>query len=266
MRLSPDGRRVAVEIEDPGSVSSSIWLIRFPEGVPTRLCTAASDVEMSPVWSPDGTEIAYARARRATPNVVKVRVGDPDAEELVPSTGRVQWVSDWSPDGRTLLYAERDPSTWYDIWALEPGGDRKPVPWLQTRFKEIYAMFSPNGRWVAYTSDETGRYEIYVRPFRGAGEARRVSLGGGNGPVWRGDGKELYFVDLEEEPGIVAVGLDPSSAEVTSAPRTLFKVSSPVRDLEVTKDGERFLINAEAVTGRKPLAHVVVNWTAGLAR
>ncbi len=138
------------------------------------------------------------------------------------------------------------------------------MPWLQTRFREGEAKFSPNGRWIAYASDETGRSEVYIRAFQGSGETRRVSNGGGRTPRWRGDGKELFYLTLDKEPGIVAAGLDAASAELTGTQQTLFQSSAPVRDFDVAKDGQRFLLNSEVPASHRTLVNVVVNWTAGL--
>ena len=116
---------------------------------------------------------------------------------------------------------------------------------------------------MAYASDETGRYEVYLQPYPGPGEKRRVSLSGGRGPRWRGDGKEIIYADLNAEPTVMSVSLSPK-AEVLDAPRALFRVESVVRDGDVTKDGQRFVFNCDVAAGDSPLVNVVVNWTSAL--
>jgi dipeptidyl aminopeptidase/acylaminoacyl peptidase len=193
-----------------------------------------------------------------------MKVGDPAATVLVPENGHVQWACDWSADGRSVVYIDRDPDTWQDLWRFPLDGDRRPVPLVRTRFKEVDAQFSPDGRWIAYASDESGRYEVYIQPFPGSGEKRRISDSGGRTPRWRGDGREIYYVDLAAEPGLISVPLDPANPDLMVAPRPLFRVSSHVRHYDVTSDGQRFLINYEAEAGTGSVAHVVVNWTAGI--
>lgn len=263
--LSPDGQRAAVAIGDPRTATSDLWILRVPEDAPLRLTSDAGD-EISPVWSPDGNEIAYAWSRDGTPHVFRLAVGDPEPELLVPHNGHVQFVSDWSPDGRTIVYVDRDPVTWTDLWTVALDGERKAVPWLQTRFMELDAQFSPDGRWIAYASNDTGRFEVYVQPFPGPGEKRRISVGGGRLPRWCLEGKEIVYVNLEAEPGIVAAAVEGSHAEPAASPRTLFRLPSRVRSFDVTADGQRFLVNCDVDASSRTLVHVVVNWTAAIGR
>jgi eukaryotic-like serine/threonine-protein kinase len=263
--ISPDGQRAAVAIGDPRAGSSDLWILPLTEDAPLRLTSDAGD-EISPVWSPDGNEIAYAWSRDGAPHVFRLRVGAPEPELLVPHNGHVQWVCDWSPDGRTIVYIDRDPVTLPDLWMVALDGDRKAVPWLQTRFSEVDAQFSPDGRWIAYASDDTGRFEVYVQPFPGPGEKRRISVGGGRMPRWSLDGKEIVYVDREAEPGIVAVAVEGSAAEPAASARALFRLGSRVRSFDVTKDGQRFLVNCDLDASSRTLVHVVVNWTAAIGR
>jgi Tol biopolymer transport system component len=265
LSLSPDGQRVAVAIGDPRIGSSDLWILRVPEDAPLRLTSDEGD-EISPVWSPDGSEIAYAWSRDGAPHVFRLAVGDPEPELIVPHNGHVQFVCDWSPDGSTLVYIDRDPVTWTDLWTVALDGDRKPVPWLQTRFQELDAQFSPDGHWIAYASNDTGRFEVYVQPFPGPGEKRRISVGGGRLPRWCLEGKEIVYVDLEAEPGIIAVAVEGSGAEPAASPRTLFRLPSRVRSFDVTADGQRFLVNGNVDASSRTLVHVVVNWTAAIGR
>jgi hypothetical protein len=263
LRLSPDGRRLAVTIADPKTGMRDIWVFRFPEGTPTRLTSEPSD-EFDPIWSHDGNEIVFSSGRDGMPHLFRMSLGDTTAKVLIPENGHVQWACDWSEDGRSLVYIDRDPNTWQDLWSFHPGDDPKQVPLVGTRFNEIDAKFSPDGRWIAYASDESGRYEVYVRSYPELGETRRVSSSGGRIPRWRGDGKEIFYVDLDAEPNIMSVPLSAPAAELLDAPRPLFRVGSNIRGYDVTKDGQRFVLNYDADTPATPLVHVVVNWTSGL--
>jgi serine/threonine protein kinase/Tol biopolymer transport system component len=262
-RFSPDGRRLAVRMRDPRTGAGDIWVFRFPEGTATRMTSEPSD-EFSPIWSPDGREIVFSSSRDGMPHLFRMSLADMAAKVLVPVDGHVQWACDWSADGRSLVYIDRDPSTWQDLWSFPLQGDRKPAALVVTRFKEVDARLSPDGRWLAYASDESGQNEVYIQPYPGPGEKRRVSLSGGSAPAWRGDGKELFYLDLEAEPAVMSVSLNPSDAEVLDAPRPLFHAGSHVRDYDVTKDGQRFVLNCDTGTGTTPLVDVVVNWTSGL--
>jgi Tol biopolymer transport system component len=180
---------------------------------------------------------------------------------ITPSPDRLQGACDWSSDGRVIVYAERDPKSGMDLWSVSPGGDRKPVPILRTRFQEDEARFSPDSRWIAYSSDESGRFEIYVQPFPGPGEKRRVSSAGGSSPCWGGDGKEIFYVTPGRD--LMSVPMDGASGLPAGPPRLLFRVTSQVTGYDVSKDGERFLIARDAETSQPPI-HVVVNWAAGI--
>jgi eukaryotic-like serine/threonine-protein kinase len=260
--LSPDERRLAVGMEDLRTRSVQIWVFKLPDGIPTRMTSERASVEFFPVWSPDGREIAYSSSMEAPPNLFRRRLDGSDSEVLVPSNGHAQWASDWSQDGRSILYNDRDPKTGSDLWVLPMDGDRKARPWLQSPFNEGDAQFSRDGKWVAYASDESGRYEIYLRSFRGTEERRRVSSAGGRNPRWRGDGREIFYLDLGAEPALVSVPLDPSTIEPVGTAQPLFRSSTSVLDFDVTRDGQRFLVNHDV--GAKSLIHVVVNWTTAV--
>jgi Tol biopolymer transport system component len=245
--------------------ASQIWIYDLPEGAPTRMTSMRGALEHAPVWSPDAREIVYTAPVDNPPNLFKKRLDGSDAEVLVPSNGHAQMPCDWSPDSRSILYVDRDPKTRHDVWSISLEGDRKPAPWLQTPFNEMGARFSPDGHWVAYASDETGRYEVYVRPLRGTGERRRISSEGGRGPRWLGNGREIFYTNLDAEPGIVSVSVDPSAMHRVGVPKLLFRLHTSVRDYAVTQDGERFLVLHDDATGASSPLHVVINWEAELA-
>jgi hypothetical protein len=174
--------------------------------------------------------------------------------------------SDWSPDGRFLLYTFSGgfPPT-SDVWALPLFGDRQPFPVADTRFGESLGAFSPDGRWIAYVSDETGQPNVYVQPFQRAGGRQRISINGGRNPRWSGNGKELFYLDADG--AMTGVPITTTDTLAVGQPETLFPVGtlSVNQMFSVTRDGQRFLVNARPLntTGVSPLT-VIVNWTSTL--
>jgi dipeptidyl aminopeptidase/acylaminoacyl peptidase len=183
------------------------------------------------------------------------------------------WPADWSRDGRTLLYNSQDPKTAVsvDLWALPLTGDRKPFPVVQTPFLEDEGQFSPDGRWIAYRSNQSGREEIYVQAFPGPAGSRQVSTAGGSQPRWRRDGKELFYVAPDNTLMVVSIGSAAGQKLSASKPMPLFRTRLTARDqpkqqYAVAPDGERFLMNVIAEEANVPPITIVQNWTAGLKR
>jgi hypothetical protein len=134
---------------------------------------------------------------------------------------------------------------------------------VRSRFREAQGTVSPNGRWITYASNESGRFEVYIQPFSSsgsAGEKRRISSQGGLTPKWRGDGKEIFYLDLSDAPALMAAALDPLSGKAAGPTRTLFQLRTQVQAYDVTDDGERFLINHSTSAGETPAMNIVVNW------
>jgi len=194
------------------------------------------------------------------------------------ASGRLKFPTDWSRDGRFLLYSDNGERTARDLWVLpEPGasGDRKPTPFLQTPFSESQGQFSPDGRWVAYSSDESGRYEVYVRPFPPGAGKWNISIGGGEFPRWRRDGKELFYLSPERKIMAVEVKAGSGAQPVFKAavPQALFEARVPSVSpgfnqftYAVAADGKRFLVNTVVGdTTEMPLT-VVVNWLAAVKK
>jgi len=197
------------------------------------------------------------------------------AEEPLLKSGEPKYPTDWSPDGRFLLYT----TVGGDVWLLPLSGDRKPVPFLQTPFFENWARFSPDGRWIAYQSNASGRHEVYVQPFRegsGAGSAGiwQVSTNGGIDPQWRRDGKELFY--MAPDRTLMAVDVKAGATFETGSPRPLFVVravaSSIVSSMSTpsyyaaTADGQRFLVNTPVEEAAAVPMQVMLNWAAGLKK
>jgi Tol biopolymer transport system component len=264
LEISPDEQRLAVAIAEPGTGAGDIWIFPLPEGNPTRLTSDPSD-DFAPIWSPDGRELAFSSSREGTPSLYRMRLGENEFKVLVPNNNHLQTAYDWLPD--QLVYGDRDPHTGTDIWRITFEQDAKPVPLVRSRFREGQGTVSPNGRWIAYASNESGRFEIYIQPFSSsgtAGEKRRISSFGGLTPKWRGDGKEIFYFDLSDAPALMAAAVDPFSGKAAGPPRPLFQLRTQVRTqvqaYDVADDGERFLINHSTSAGETPAMNIVVNW------
>lgn len=203
-RLSPDGKRVAAVRPDPESGNRDIWLMEVGSGALTRFTFNPAN-DWYPVWSPNGKEIAFTSDRNPTSGIYRKAVNGSGAEELLlpASSNREAWLSDWSSDNRFLAYQSDAGNALNDIWILPLFGDRKPYRFVATEFMEHSAKFSPNGKWVAYVSNESGTEEIYARPLGSPGKVR-ISTSGGTQPAWRRDGKELFYV----APGRILMAVD----------------------------------------------------------
>jgi Tol biopolymer transport system component len=177
----------------------------------------------------------------------KASSGATEETELFPSSSD-KIVTDWSADGRLILYENLDPTTKYDLWALPLFGDRKPMLFLQTQSNEQQAEFSPDGKWVAYTSDKSGKSEVYVQSFPASGGKSHVSTDGGADPRWRRDGKELFYLSPDRK--LMAVPVKGETTFEADVPKVLFQTRVPAltvydrNSYDVTKDGQRFLINS----------------------
>src|SRR3989475_2188279 len=269
--LSPDEKRVAVDDVDSQG-NRDVWIIEVGRGTPSRF-TFDPAVDLAPMWSPDGSRIAFASNREGPLNLLNLYqkpASGAGQEELLLKTDLGQFPLDWSADGRFLLYQVTDPKTKADLWVLPLFGDQKPSPFLQTEFNERYGRFSPDGRWIAYASDESGAYQIYVQSFPTSGGKWQVSTNGGNHPVWSRDGKELFYVSPEKKMMAVEVKGEGATFE-RGEPKVLFDmrvrsfIDAQAR-FAVTADGQKFLVNNTiGETASAPIA-VVLNWTADLKK
>jgi len=261
MRIAPDGRRVAIVQIDPARLSGNVWIHELARGTDTLFALGPAD-NGNPVWAPDGKRIAFFSCcvpLSSVQSTLRIKdVGDPGpgASPLEPG---FHGPTDWSLDGRFILFERAESSNKpTDIWVLSVE-DRKAKPFLQTPFRESDARFSPDGRWVAYTSNETNRDEIYVARFDRPNEKSRVSIDGGRGPRWRRDGKELFFLSADNHA--MAAATRTGDSFEFDRPVALFQSDSPFYvDWDAAPDGQRFLVGSAAAT---PFA-VVVNWPSEL--
>jgi Tol biopolymer transport system component len=177
--LAPDEKRIAIERLEKGS--GDIWLIDIARNTPTRF-TFDPAWDLNPVWSPDGNTIVFASVRNGPPNLYAKPASGSSNEELLLKTEHAKIPTDWSADGKFLLYREINAKSKFDLWVLPFAGDKTPKPFLQDDFDKGGAKFSPDGKWVAYSSDESGPYQVYVQPFPGPGAKYQVSTTGGSNP------------------------------------------------------------------------------------
>ncbi|MGH7680543.1 MAG: protein kinase domain-containing protein [Candidatus Eiseniibacteriota bacterium] len=265
LALSPDGGHVAVMI---GSWSTlrDLWVVERARGISTRF-TFDEALEGWPVWSPDGTRIAFSSNKSGDFAVyVKRADGVGDAEQVSPP-GRPAGPWDWSRDGRYIACAVDGGVTRWDVDALPLEGDKKMIPVATSQFAELAPQFSPDGRWMAYSSGESGRREIYIRPFPGPGGKWQVSTQGGVHPKWRRDGKELYF--LTPDGNMMAADITAGTGIQSGTPRVLFRTGAPEPEVNgpcyaVSADGQQFLIRKSISGVTVSPTTVVLNWAAGL--
>ena len=270
--LAPDGKRVAVHRHDVNG--GDVWLLEVNGGRTSRLTFDASQDNSQPLWSADGTRIVFGSRRNNKWGIYQKLANGTGAEELLYESDLGMAPMSWSATNTVLFYVT-DPKNSFDVWALPLTGDRKPVPLLQTRFGEQHPHISPNGKWFAYASNETGRTEVYLQTLPPGSGKWQVSVNGGWFPRWRPDGKELFWMDRPTLGKIVALAVEATGSTFEfSAPRPLFDAGyantaggHPVQwnTFDVSADGKRFLIpRAEAASLADTPLTVVLNWTAAL--
>ena len=265
-QLSPDGTRLAV-VQGPVG-NEHVWLRTLGDGSLSRF-TFGPSRELSTVWAPDGRQLAFIVAAESGNRLVTKSVTDGN-EDIVPGSVPAVTVEDWSPDGRYLLYTARGPRSYSDLWLLPLDRSRPPFPYLQTPFNKTQAQVSPDGRWIAYTSYESGADEIYVDSFPVPGRRRQVSTAGGVQPRWRKDGAELFYVAPDQR--LMALPVKTESDFDIGVPQALFKTRVLPHGSQsiglytkyaVSPDGQSFfcLVPPE---DSGPQITVVLNWTAAL--
>ncbi|HKC23415.1 MAG TPA: protein kinase [Thermoanaerobaculia bacterium] len=271
-RLSPDGTRIAMQNREPQPERLGIWVIDLLRGIPTRLSPVMGQF---PNWSPDGTRVAWLQNRAGAVGIYQAAPNGAGREELLiaggPGAGGTPFPADWSPDGRFFLYVTRGPKTRVDIWTLPLFGDRRPRPVLVTEFDEQSPQVSPDGRWIAYRSDSSGTYEVYLQSFTRDGkvgdERFRVSQDGGSQPRFRRDGRELFY--LAADGRLMAVSLKTGGAAIEIGPptplfmtKTLPGGAGAAYEYDVTADGQRFLVGTilDGPDATPPSPVVVLGW------
>jgi Tol biopolymer transport system component len=276
--LSRDGMLIAAHHHER-SLQGDIWITELARGTTSRFTYDASQENSSPVWSPDGKFVAFASLRQSKWGLYRKPTDNAGAEERLLESDDTVLPQSWSPDGQSIVYTRftaRPP----DLFLLPLSGDRKPIALLDRPFIETYGQVSPDGKWLAYESNETGTDEVYVQPFpRGAGKWK-VSTNGGSFPRWRRDGRELFYLSqyLSQQTSAKMMSVAVKATETTfdaSAPKELFDSANPNLNhngpylpYAVSPDGQRFLLPQSPASGTQATAPVVVviNWAAGLQR
>ena len=267
LSLSPDGNSVVYDQVDSRTGNVDLWRLDFSSGVPSRR-TFNPAHDFFPVWSPNGRRIAFTSLRESPPQLYELDAGSAGTEALLLKSPLPKVSTGWSGDGSLLFYSVTDPVNGGDLWALPMAGKREPYPVLATHADERYATLSPDGAWLAYISNETGSYEVYVRAFPGPGATRQVSASGGFEPLWRGDGRELFFVAPDQT--LMAADIKSSRTSIDVAPpRALFpvrtkwiEIQAAARHYGVTADGQRFLVANATDEAQSAAITVILNWTA----
>ena len=260
--LSPDGSTVAVDTLDAHGLYD-IWLHDLSRGTASRF-TFGPKANQAPVWSPDGSRIAFTSENHGAGQSYVKAANGVGAEEVLDQDPRSNAVSDWSRDGRYLIETVDDLKTFGDIWVIPQFGDKRRFPYMTTEYRERGGKLSPNGKWLAYVSNESKRFEIYIQTFPEHGGKWQISTNGGDFPRWSRDGRELYFIGADRKLMAVEMKGDGKSF-AASLPKPLFEVADQW-PFDVSKDG-RFLIQVpvEQVSANVPIT-VVTNWQAGLKK
>jgi Tol biopolymer transport system component len=263
VRISPDERRLAVDVEDPATGGRDIWLYDLLTGIGSRLTFDPVDAGW-PVWSPDGSQLMFGSGGKGPPDIYVKDLGGRLEEKLVFAAPSTQFPCDWTRDGRFIAYVDYSPSrrAQRQVLLLPMAGERKPVPLPGGAFSQYDARFSPDSRSIAFVSEESGQAEVYVAAVDGAGRNQRVSPAGGSLPCWSRDGKELFFVSADNV--LMTVAVSRGRDIQFSVPKPLFSLPPfPFRfrsDYDVSGDGQRFLVNLGAESARQPPLTVELGW------
>ena len=288
LALSHDSTRLMLHRHDDAAGGGGLWLIDRTRNTTSRFTFSASH-DVSAHWSPKGDQVAFVSDRDGgVANIYRKNASGAGSDELLLKTDEQKSLTDWSRDGRYLVYTSTSPKTGIDIWVLPMQGDGtstgKPITFLQTGNAEGIARLSPDSRWMAYVSNETGRNEVYVQPFPASGGKWQISTNGGTQPRWRGDGEELYYVGPGSRPqhltmmavSITATGNTLRAGVPTPVFSTMFSglltIGRNINESVITQsyavsgDGKRFFCALVVPDAAPPAINVIVNWPAAFKK
>ena len=277
-RLSPNEKSLAASLVDAKTALIDVWITDLARRSNSRLAGGETAISASPVWSPDGAQIVFRSTRGAAGlQVYQTSAGGGGSEQLVLSRKMARsagaqplslFPTDWSPDGQSILFSNAGAASGTDLWLLPLTGDKKPVKFLASPAEEMHGNFSPDGRLVAYTSNESGKFQVHVQTLPLSDRKWQVSINGGYEPRWRADGREIYYLSEDRKLMAVPVGAGPSFG----VPRALFQTRVPAgvsanrMHYVPSRDGQRFLVNTQSGDASPSPITVVMNWTAGLKK
>jgi Tol biopolymer transport system component len=266
--LSPDGSRVAFDRVADGGSSPDVWLLDLARHVTSRF-TFGPSTNNVPVWSAESRTLAFASNSGSGLDIAQrpANMSGPPQILLKLNAPPIMYPSDWSSDGKFLAYYRSDPETKLDLWVLALGDEGKPTPLLHSKYNESQGQFSPDGKWIAYVSDESGSPQVYVQSFPTLTGKWQVSSAGGSQPRWRHDGKELFY--LAPDRKLMAVSVKTGQTFDSDSPQVLFETMLPFeaqrQSYNISADGQRFLVNAPVEAESSPFT-IVLNWTGLLKR
>lgn len=266
--LSPDEKRLVFRRVDAETGNHDLWILDLIRQTESRF-TFRPTLDDDPVWSPDGEFVIFDSNPGGIPNIFRKRSSGAGSEEVLLKADTASYPYDFSSDGRYILYSKPSPKGNPDIWVLPLTGNQTPFPYVNSDAGENDAKFSPNVRWVAFSSNESGKDEVYVQAFPQSGAKWQVSTGGGASPEWRNDGKELFYISPSKK--LMSVDVTSAGANFEQGiPKVLFDVDVDVYNAPnryaVSKDGKRFLVNWAAEGSRRYPITVAVNWMAELGK
>ena len=264
--ISPDGAQAAVAISEPGSGSWDLWIYDIERGLRTRF-TFDEATESFPIWSPDGTELVFASDRGGTFSLYRKAVDGTGEAELLYESETNLFPTDWSPDGEHVLFFESTSDRGYELWVLSLSGNPEARHLRSTEYIEGAAVFSPDGRWVAYWSEESGQAEIYIMPFERPGKTEQATVDSGYWSAWPREGTELVYVQGDGSLRAVEVDYAGDALKIGST-RDLFESRSPKISgwgFAVSRDGQRFLVISGGLKAAEESLDLFINWPTALA-
>jgi Tol biopolymer transport system component len=263
LELSPDGERLVVGVMDGSPTKFDLWIFDIDRNFRTRF-TSDPASEAGARWTADGKNIAYYVEGKG---IFLKPSGSSAAERRLLENAHDEYPDSWTPDQTSLLYEMDDPKTSWDLWVLPLAAGSKPYPFIQAPLRQEYGRVSPDGRWVAYRSTESGSEEIYVVPFPGPGDKVQVSTNGGNFPRWRRDGKELFYLSTNNKLMAAAVdGTGPAFRVGADVPLFDTRLDRGGWSYDVSADGQRFVVNTQIMQSTSTPFTVAINWPAGLRK